>query len=101
MEHIFEEDIDTLFSDFTQYQAKNMYFLISTVLAKTLILEDVNAHVCVHSPTWWVDKFKNSFKDYKISYNTQLISPDRKLKGPNKYPKGTKEDIVIIKLTKN
>tara|TARA_R100000005_G_C4999281_1_gene205994 strand:- start:981 stop:1616 length:636 start_codon:yes stop_codon:yes gene_type:complete len=104
MEHILEDDIDKILSDFIKYDANNIYFLISTVLAKTILPNGMNAHVTVKDTDWWVEILKNKFPDYDINHYSELRDEKRKFgaEAPveHQYPEGTTADTLIIKLNR-
>ena len=74
LEHIPEDEINTLLDHIKTYNVKSLYFIVSTRYAKTLLPDGRNCHETVKPKDWWQDIFKNTFTSKHI-----IITEQKKL----------------------
>ena len=60
MEHIPEEEINSVLEYIFTHATKFVYIKLSTKIACTILPNGKNAHATVKPISWWVDKIKNS-----------------------------------------
>jgi len=65
MEHIPENEVDSILCDIFKYKFNIAIFSISTVLARTLLSNGENVHLTVKPISWWTKKI--------LKYNTYNI----------------------------
>lgn len=61
MEHIEPECVNDVISHMAEKTLKGAFITICTVPAKKVLSDGRNAHICLESLGWWVDKFANYF----------------------------------------
>jgi cyclopropane fatty-acyl-phospholipid synthase-like methyltransferase len=66
MEHLHEDELESLFEDILKFQPKYMFHAISTRLAINKLPDGTNAHKTVKSEEWWKQKFIYNFFQFDI-----------------------------------
>lgn len=61
MEHIEPECVDDVVAHIAEKALKGAFITICTVPAKKMLSDGRNAHICLESCGWWVDKFTKHF----------------------------------------
>lgn len=71
LEHIPENEIQSLLIHIKSYNVKSLYFIVSTRYAKTLLPNGKNCHETVKSKDWWENIFKKQFSDKNVIVTNQ------------------------------
>ncbi|NBY56198.1 MAG: methyltransferase domain-containing protein [Betaproteobacteria bacterium] len=58
IEHVREEDLQTVFSNIDKHLIKNGVVVMS-ISPNDDFIEGVNLHQCVHEKSWWIDKLRS------------------------------------------
>ena len=69
LEHLYEDEIDFIFSDMLKLKPVSMYHIVSHRLAHAILPDGSNAHKTVQAPEWWANRMKESFLGYEITYH--------------------------------
>jgi cyclopropane fatty-acyl-phospholipid synthase-like methyltransferase len=77
LEHIPENELKYLFDHIKSYNAKTLYFNVSTRYAKTLLPDGRNCHETVKPQKWWDDLFNESFSSKKVIVEDQSYRDKR------------------------
>lgn len=68
-EHLYEDEIDLIFSQMIALHPSYMYHVVSHRLASQILSDGSNAHKTVQTTVWWSEKFSAFFKDYDTTYH--------------------------------
>ncbi|MHB1086132.1 MAG: hypothetical protein ACYCZ0_00095 [Minisyncoccota bacterium] len=77
LEHIAEEDVDTILADIFGYATRFVFLVICCRPAKKLLPDGRNAHLCVKPPEWWDERISRHHRGeviVKVAYDTVALA---------------------------
>lgn len=72
LEHVLEEDVDTIVNEFYRVSTKGLILKIAYHQARERARNGEVLHMTVQSEQWWIEKFENKFQ-FKENFNGYLI----------------------------